>query len=386
MKIAVLKERRPGERRVAASPATVGKLAGLGGRVVVESGAGRGASIADKAFAAAGAEIASGPEAALAGADIVLKVQRPLIAGEDGIDELAPMKPGSLLVGILSALQHPGHAAAYAEAGIAAFSLDLLPRITRAQPMDVLSSQSNVAGYKAAVDAAAEFGRAFPMMMTAAGTIPPARVLVLGAGVAGLQALATTRRLGAIVTGYDVRPAVREQVESLGARFLDIGAAADAEDSGGYAREVGEDYRRRQEAALAEALPGQDVAICTALIPGRPAPVLITEEMVRAMKPGSVIVDLAVEQGGNCAASRPGRVVTRHGVRILGHLNMASRLAADASAMYARNLLSFLTPFFGGESGFSVDWDDEIVAACLVARGGAVAHPALAAPAGERAA
>ncbi len=376
MKIAVPKERRPHERRVAASPATVGKLVALGCKVVVETGAGRAASIPDRAFAEAGAAIAAGAAEALSDADIVLKVQRPLIAGEDEPDEVALMKEGAILVGILSALQHPDHVAAYAEAGLTSFSLELLPRITRAQPMDVLSSQSNIAGYKAAVDAAAELGRAFPMMMTAAGTIPPARVLVLGAGVAGLQAIATARRLGAIVTGYDVRAAAREQVESLGARFLDVGADADAETAGGYAKEMDADYRRRQEAALAEALPAQDVVICTALIPGRPAPLLITDDMVRGMKQGAVIVDLAVEQGGNSEPSRPGRTVTRHGVRVLGPANMPSRLAEDASAMYARNLLAFLTPFFG-EQGFAIDWEDEIAAACLITREGAAVHPML---------
>ena len=380
MKIAVPKERRPGERRVAASPDTVGKLIGLGAEVIVESGAGRGASISDEAFREAGAALAEGAEAALRAADIVLKVQRPIIAGEGGIDEVAMMKPGCAVVGILSALQHAGHAAAYAGAGLTAFALELLPRIARAQPMDVLTSQSNIAGYKAVIDGAHEFGRIFPMMMTAAGTIPPARVLVLGAGVAGLQAIATARRLGAIVTGYDVRPAVKEQVESLGARFLDVdpAATAEAETAGGYAREMGEDYRARQEAALRAVLPGQDMAICTALIPGRPAPVLITEAMVKSMRPGSVIVDLAVEQGGNCALSELGGVVSRHGVRILGHANVPSRLAEDASAMYARNVLNFLVPFFDRQTkAFAFDYDDEIVETCLIARDGAVVHPLL---------
>ena len=381
MKIAVPKERRPDECRVAASPDTVKKLIGLGFEVVVETGAGNGASIRDEAFADAGAEIAADEAAALGAGDIVLKVQRPLVAGENGIDEVAMMKPGCVVVGVFSALQHAGHAAVYAGAGLTTFSLELLPRITRAQAMDVLSSQSNIAGYKSVIDAAYEFGRAFPMMMTAAGTIAPARVLVLGAGVAGLQAIATAKRLGAIVTGYDVRPAVKEQVESLGAKFLEVDSSAtkDAETATGYAKEMDDAYRERQEAALREALAKQDIAICTALIPGRPAPVLITEEMVRSMRPGSVIVDLAVEQGGNCPLSEFGKVVTKHGVRILGHANVPSRLAQDASAMYARNLLSFLTAFVDNETkALAFDWDDEIVKACLVTRDGAVVHPALA--------
>ena len=381
MQIAVPKERRPDERRVAATPDTVKKLIALGFEVVVESGAGSAASISDEAFADAGATVAADAAAALGAADILLKVQRPLVAGEDGVDEVALMKPGCVVIGILQALQHGDHSQAYAGAGLTTFSLELLPRITRAQAMDVLSSQSNIAGYKAVIDGAYEFGRAFPMMMTAAGTIPPARVLVLGAGVAGLQAIATARRLGAIVTGYDVRPAVKEQVKSLGAKFLDVDASAmpDAESAQGYAKEMDETYRRCQEAALRDALAKHDIAICTALIPGRPAPVLITEEMVRSMRPGSVIVDLAVEQGGNCALSELGKVVSKHGVRILGHANVPSRLAQDASSMYARNLLSFLSAFVDPQTkAFAIDWDDDIVKACLITRDGAVVHPLLA--------
>ncbi len=380
MKIAVPKERRPDECRVAASQDTVRKLIGLGAEVAVEAGAGLRASIPDEAFTAAGAAVVEGEAAALESADIVLKVQRPMIAGEGDVDELALMKPGCVVVGILSALQHAGHAEAYAAAGLTAFALELLPRITRAQPMDVLSSQSNIAGYKAVIDGAHAFGRAFPMMMTAAGTIPPARVLVLGAGVAGLQAIATARRLGAIVTGYDVRPAVKEHVESLGAKFLDVdpATAGEAETAGGYAKEMSEDYKERQAAVLAAVLPSQDIAICTALIPGRPAPALITGEMVKSMRPGSVIVDLAVEQGGNCPLSELGAVVTKYGVRILGYANVPSRLAEDASAMYARNVLSFLTPFFDRETkAFAIDCEDEIVKACLIARDGVVVHPSL---------
>jgi NAD(P) transhydrogenase subunit alpha len=380
MKIAIPKERRDHECRVAASPDTVKKFIALGFEVVIENGAGDGASIPDGGYAEAGATIAGDEAAALADADIVLKVQRPLVAGEDGADELALMKKGAILIGVLGALQHKEQIEAYDKAGITAFAMELLPRISRAQSMDVLSSQSNIAGYKAVLDGAQEFGRAFPMMMTAAGTIPPARVIVLGAGVAGLQAIATARRLGAVVTGYDVRPAVKEQVESLGAKFLDVdpGATAEAETAGGYALEMGEDYKKKQEEALAEALKKQDIAICTALIQGRPAPVLITEGMVKSMRPGSVIVDLAVEQGGNCPLSELGKVVTKHGVNIVGHANVPSRLAVDASAMYAKNLLNFVTPLVDAETKvLSIDWEDEIVKGCLVVRDGETVHPQL---------
>ncbi len=379
MKIAIPKERREHECRVAASPDTIRKYIGLGFEVVVEAGAGEGASISDSDYAGAGATIADDEAAALSDADIVLKVQRPLVNGE-GVDEVGLMKKGAILIATLGAQQHRDQLKAYEKAGVTAFAMEMMPRITRAQSMDVLSSQSNIAGYKAVLDGAHEFGRAFPMMMTAAGTIPPARVIVLGAGVAGLQAIATARRLGAVVTGYDVRPAVKEQVESLGAKFLDVEADAteDAETSGGYAREMSDDYKKKQEAALREALKKQDIAICTALIPGRPAPVLIDEEAVKAMRPGSVIVDLAVEQGGNCPLSEYGKVVVRHGVTIVGHANVASRLAVDASAMYARNLLNFITPLVNPESkSLEIDWDDEIITGCLVVRDGAVVHPAI---------
>ena len=382
MKLSVPKERRRDERRVAASPDTVKKLVGLGFEVVVEAGAGARSGFPDAAYAEAGAAIAADAAETLAGGDVVLKVQRPLIGGEGEVDEVGLMKPGSVVIGALAGLQHQDHARAYAGAGLTTFSLELLPRITRAQSMDILSSQSNIAGYKAVLDGAGAFGRALPMMMTAAGTIPPARVLVLGAGVAGLQAIATARRLGAIVTGYDVRPAVKEQVESLGAKFLavDETAAADAETAGGYAREMGASYKEREAEVLGEALARNDIVICTALIPGRPAPELITAEMAGAMRPGSVIVDLAVEQGGNCALSEPGEVVVRDGLIVVGHANVPSRLAENASSMYARNLLNFLTPFVDtGNGALAIDWDDEIVAACLITRDGAVVHPTLVA-------
>ncbi|HUA50578.1 MAG TPA: Re/Si-specific NAD(P)(+) transhydrogenase subunit alpha [Candidatus Sulfotelmatobacter sp.] len=377
MKIAVLKERRPAEARVAASPDTVKKMVALGWQVTLEAGAGAGAAFTDQAYRDAGASVAADAAAALVGADVVLKVQRPLGAGEaGGPDEVALLKPGTVLIGLLAPFAGD-HLQRYAAAGLTSLSMELVPRITRAQSMDVLSSQANLAGYKAVLDAATEFGRAFPMMMTAAGTIAPARVLVLGAGVAGLQAIATARRLGAIVSAFDVRAAAKEQVESLGASFIEVDAAAarEAETAGGYAREMNEDYRRRQADKIHEALKKQDVAICTALIPGRPAPRLITEAMVRDMKPGSVIVDLAAEQGGNCELSEHGQVVTRHGVRIVAHANVPSRIAVDASSLYARNLLAFLTPLVDKETKqLKLDRTDEIVKATLLTIGGAVVH------------
>ena len=379
MKIGVARERRPNERRVAVSPDTVKKLVGLGAEVQVETGAGEGASFTDDAFAAAGARIVKDAGTALAEADVVLKVQRPLTEAGGGPDELAILKRGAVLIGMLAPYAARDQIAAYAERGIDAFAMELIPRITRAQAMDVLSSQSNLAGYKAVLDAAAEFGRAFPMMMTAAGTLAPARVLVMGAGVAGLQAIATARRLGAVVSATDVRPAAKEQVQSLGATFVAVedDEFREAETAGGYAKEMSDAYKQKQAALIAETVKKQDVIITTALIPGRPAPVLLTEEMVKSMKPGSVIVDLAVEQGGNCALSEPGEVVDKHGVRIVGHLNVPSRLAVDASALYARNLLAFLTPLIDKEAGaLKIDWEDEIVKGTALTRDGKVVHPA----------
>jgi NAD(P) transhydrogenase subunit alpha len=380
MKVAVIKEKRAHEHRVAASPDTVKRMVGIGLEVVAESGAGLGACFSDAAFAAGGASIVADPAAALRDADIVLKVQRPLIDSEAGIDELKSMKSGSVLIGLLQPLQNPGDVDAYARAGISAFAMELLPRITRAQAMDALSSQANLAGYKAVLDAAAEFGRAFPMMMTAAGTIKAARVLVMGAGVAGLQAIATARRLGAIVSATDVRAAAKEQVESLGATFIGIdeAAARAAETAEGYAREMGEDYQRRQREKITEVLRRTDIVICTALIPGRKAPVLLTEAMVAEMAAGSVIVDLAIEAGGNVEGSRPNEIVTTpNGVRIIGHVNMPSRIAGDASQLYARNLLSFLTLLIDKDNKLKIDTADEIIKATLLTENGAVVNPAL---------
>ncbi|NUB03359.1 Re/Si-specific NAD(P)(+) transhydrogenase subunit alpha [Azospirillum melinis] len=381
MKVAIPKERRAGELRVAASPETVKKLKGLGLDVVVESGAGLGSSITDAAYEAAGAAIAADQALALADADIVLKVQRPLIAGEGDVDELALIRKGALLFAILNPYNSRDHVKAYADAGVNAFAMEFMPRITRAQVMDVLSSQANLAGYKAVVDAASEYGRAFPMMMTAAGTVPPARAFIMGVGVAGLQAIATAKRLGAIVSATDVRPAVKEQVQSLGGSFVAVenDEFKQAETAGGYAKEMSDDYKRQQAALVAEHIKKQDLVITTALIPGRKAPILVTAEHVASMKPGSVIVDLAVEQGGNVEGAKLGEVVTTaNGVKIVGHANYASRIAESASLLYAKNLLALLTSLHGKDTGVAVNWDDEIVKAIALTRDGAVVHPAFA--------
>ncbi|HEX5055822.1 MAG TPA: Re/Si-specific NAD(P)(+) transhydrogenase subunit alpha [Gammaproteobacteria bacterium] len=379
MKIAIPKERRPHERRVAATPDTVKKFIASGFQVAVESGAGAGSRFTDEAYRAAGATLLPDPARLLGDADIVLKVQRPLLAGEDKLDELAPMKQGAILIGMLAPYGRPESVAAYAKAGITALTMEFVPRITRAQSMDVLSSQSNLAGYRAVLDAIYEYDRAMPMMMTAAGTVAPARVMVLGAGVAGLQAIATAKRLGAIVSATDVRPAAKEQVESLGGKFVMVESeeTKQAETAGGYAKEMSEDYKRKQAQLVADTLQKQDIAICTALIPGKKAPILITKEMALSMRPGSIIVDLAVEQGGNCELSKPGEIVEINGIRIIGHLNVPSRLSADASALYARNLLNFLTPMTDAKTKqFAMKWEDEIVAAVCLARDGQIVHPA----------
>jgi H+-translocating NAD(P) transhydrogenase subunit alpha len=383
MKVAIIKERRAYERRVAASPDSIKRMVEMGLEVAAETGAGSEASFTDDAFAAAGASIAADAAAALDGTDILLKVQRPLLGDEAGSDELRHLKRGAVLIGLLQPLRHPADIEAYANAGIAAFAIELLPRITRAQAMDALSSQANLAGYKAVLEAADEFGRAFPMMMTAAGTIKAARVLVMGAGVAGLQAIATARRLGAIVSASDVRAAAKEQVESLGATFISVDEAASrsAETAQGYAREMGEEYQRRQRETITAALKRTDIVICTALIPGRKAPILLTEAMVGELAPGSVVVDLAVESGGNVEGSRLGEIITTaNGVKIIGHANMASRIPVDASQLYARNLLNFLTPLIGKDGKLKIDTDDEIIKATLLTAEGAVVNPAVLPP------
>jgi H+-translocating NAD(P) transhydrogenase subunit alpha len=380
MKIGVVKERRQYERRVAASPDTVKRFAGQGHELLIEAGAGERSAFPDPLYVAAGARIADAA-AVLGQSDIVLKVQRPLGSGEGAIDEIGALKRGAVLVGLLQPFQQKEQVAAYAKNGVTAFAMELVPRITRAQTMDVLSSQANLAGYKAVLEAAAAFGRAFPMMMTAAGTIAPARALVMGAGVAGLQAIATARRLGAIVSATDVRLAAKEQVESLGATFLvvDLEAMKQMETAGGYAKEMGEDFARRQREHVAEALKKTDIVITTALIPGRRAPVLITKEMVAAMRPGSVIVDLAVEQGGNVEGAEFAKnVTTANGVLILGPANLPSDIAVDASQLYARNLLAFLALIVDKDKNLKIDTADEIVKATLLTRDGAVVHPQLA--------
>jgi H+-translocating NAD(P) transhydrogenase subunit alpha len=377
MKIAIPKERRPYEKRVAATPDTVKKYRALGYEVSVEAGAGAEAACPDEAYAAAGAQVVADATTVLRDADIVLKVQRPMNEGE-GRNEIGLLKPGSVLIAMLNPYAGHSDLPAYARGNITSMAMELMPRITRAQVMDVLSSQSNLAGYKAVLDAAEQFGRAFPMMMTAAGTVPPARVLVMGAGVAGLQAIATARRLGAIVSATDVRPVAKEQVESLGATFVMVESdeVKQAETAGGYAKEMSEDYKRRQAALIAETLKKQDVVICTALVPGRAAPRLISEEMLRSMKPGSVIVDLAVEQGGNCAGSEAGKVVESGGVKIVGYRNVPSRIAVDASSLYARNLLNFITMLSAKEGGqMKINWDDEIIRAVALTRDGQIVHP-----------
>ncbi|MEM6680645.1 MAG: Re/Si-specific NAD(P)(+) transhydrogenase subunit alpha [Pseudomonadota bacterium] len=372
MKIAVFKETQDAEKRVAATPDTIKKFKALGAELVVETGAGMAADIPDSAYEAEGATIGADRKSAADGADILLKVQPP------SAEELADYPKGSSLIASLNALTDKPGMEALAKAGINAFAMELMPRITRAQSMDILSSQSNLAGYKAVLDGCGEFGRALPMMMTAAGTIPAARVFVMGAGVAGLQAVATAKRLGAIVTATDVRAAAKEQVESLGGKFIFLDELAQDDSAGGYARELTDEQKKAQAELIANHVPKQDIVITTALIPGRQAPILVSEEMVASMKPGSVIVDLAVEQGGNVVGSKPGEVVDIGGVKIVGHRNVPSRLAADASALFAKNLLNFLTPFIDKESGtLNINWEDEVVTGTLVTKDGAIVHPRL---------
>ncbi len=381
MKLAIPKERRPSERRVAATPDTVKRLKALGLDIIVEAGAGAGASIPDQSFVEAGATLAPDYASTVGDADIVLKVGRPM-TGLEGINESAAIKRGAVLVAMLDPYRDKEQVAGYAERGISAFAMELVPRITRAQAMDVLSSQANLAGYKSVLDAAVEFGRAFPMMMTAAGTIAPAKVMVMGAGVAGLQAIATARRLGAVVSATVVRLAAKEQVESLGATFVMVidDEAKQAETAGGYAKEMSEGYKQKQAALIAETIKKQDIVICTAQIPGRAAPRLVSDAMIATMRPGSVIVDLAVESGGNCEGSEVGQVVDRHGVRIVGHANVPSRIAVDASQLYAKNLLSFVQLIVQKDGTLKIDRDDEIVKGSLLAIDGQIVHPNFAPP------
>lgn len=376
MKIAVPKERRPYERRVAITPDTVKKYKALGYDVAVESGAGSESACPDEYYVAAGATIVPDTAILLRDADIVLKVQRPMSESE-GRNEIGLLKHGAVLIGMLNPYGARGDLEVYAQNNITTMSMELVPRSPRAQAMDVLSSQSNLAGYKSVLDAAEQFGRAFPMMMTAAGTVPPARVMVMGAGVAGLQAIATAHRLGAIVSATDVRPAAREQVESLGATFVMVETeeTKQAETAGGYAKEMSEDYKRRQAALIAETIKKQDIVICTALIPGRAAPNLISEDMLKTMKPGSVVVDLAVEQGGNCALSEVGKIVEAYNVKIVGHRNMPSRIAVDASSLYARNLFNLVALISAKSDGkLAIDWNDDIVRAITLTHQGSVVN------------
>ena len=380
MKIAIAKERRPHERRVAATPDTIRRYLQWGFDVSVESGAGEAASISDDAYRDTGARVAASRAEVFANADIVLKVQRPLTR-DDGEDELSDIPEGACLIALHNPYGDRDGVDACARHNIVAFSMEMLPRISRAQSMDVLSSQSNLTGYKAVIDGAANYGKAMPMLMTAAGRINPARVFVMGAGVAGLQAIATARRLGAIVSATDVRAASKEEVESLGASFImveadegDIGQTA-----GGYARELSDDYKRRQTELIAEHIKDQDIVITTALIPGRPAPVLVNDDMIASMKAGAVIVDIAAEQGGNVTQTRPGEIsVTSNGVRILAAYNLPSRLATDASALYSRNLMNFIELLVNAEDKtLVIDWEDEIIAGTCLTRDGKVVHPAL---------
>lgn len=367
MRIAVLKERHSNETRVAANPEIVKKYNSLGFSVAVESGAGLGSQFLDDDYAKQGAVICQNLEETLKDANLVLHVRAP----ESGLHHYPK---GSLLVWFSGPIDRPESFHEFARHNLTTFGLEFIPRISRAQSMDALSSQSNLAGYKAVLDAASEFSRAFPMMMTAAGTIPPARVLVLGAGVAGLQAIATARRLGAIVSAFDVRPAAKEQVESLGAHFVEIeGESQNAETKGGYANEMTEDYKRRQAEKLADTIKTMDIVICTALIPGKKAPILVTEDMVKTMKPGSVIVDLAVERGGNCPLSEANKVVTKHNVKLVGHLNVPGRLASDASRLYARNMFHFVELLWNKETkSLNIDLGDPIVEATLMTKDGHV--------------
>jgi NAD(P) transhydrogenase subunit alpha len=377
MRIAILKETRDGETRVAASPETIKKLTAAGHQIVIESGAGDHASSPDRLFVEAGAEIAADAKATLKGADLVLKVRRPSAA------ELKLVPKGAGVVAFWSPHSDKALIEAAAKAGVVALSMEFTPRITRAQAMDALSSQANLAGYRAVIEGAALYGRGFPMMMTAAGTVAAAKCFVMGAGVAGLQAIATARRLGAIVTSTDVRPAAKEQVASLGAKFIAVEDEefTAAETAAGYAKPMSAEYQAKQAILVGEHIAKQDVVITTALIPGRPAPVLVTPEMVAAMKPGSVIIDLAVEQGGNCPLSKADElVVTENGVTIAGFANLPGRLAADSSALYAKNLLNLLPLLTDAETkAFAPHFDDDIIQGMLLTRDGAVVHPSLTA-------
>jgi NAD(P) transhydrogenase subunit alpha len=372
--IAVTAERHAGETRVAVTPDSIKKLKAAGFEVVVEKGAGLAAAIPDAEYEAAGARIAPDAQAALKDADLLFKVRCP------SAEERQWLKSGCLVAAMLNPYADKTSIEALAKAGATAFAMEFVPRISRAQAMDVLSSQANLAGYRAVIEAAQAYGRAMPMMMTAAGTVAAAKVFVMGVGVAGLQAIATARRLGAVVTATDVRPATKEQVESLGAKFTAVEDEEfkNAQTAGGYAKEMSAEYKAKQAQLITDHIKKQDIVITTALIPGRPAPRLVTAEQVASMRPGSVLVDLAVEQGGNVEGSKPDETVTTaNGVKILGLSNLAGRIAADASALYARNLVAFSALLLDKDKTLAPDWDDEILKAAQVTKGGDVTHPSL---------
>ncbi len=376
MKISIPKENREGETRIAASPEVVKKFTTMGFDVTVESGAGLNSGFTDKIFEDVGAKIAPNTKDALKDADIVFKIQR-LLTSKDKIDEISMCKKDVMVISHMSALSAKDDINEYAKASITTFAMDLMPRISRAQSMDVLSSQSNLSGYQAVIKGANNFNSAFPMMMTAAGTVAPAKVFIMGVGVAGLQAIATAKRMGAIVTAYDVRAATKEQVESLGGKFLivDEEAMKEAETSGGYAKEMTEDYKKKEQEVIKNHIKDQDIVITTALIPGRPAPKLVSKEMVNSMRTGSVIVDLAVETGGNCELAERNQVVDADGVKIVGYDNLPGELPKDASTLFAKNLLNFLSPHVNSETkSLELDWEDETVKNTLVTKDGAIVN------------
>ncbi len=374
MKVAISKERRPFENRVAATPETVKKMVGMGVEVLVEKGLGEGVSFSDDMYRVAGATITKDVVSTLKDADVILKIQRPFLPSEGKHNEVQYMKKGAVVCAHMNVLNVPEQIKLYKDQGITAIALEMIPRITRAQSMDILSSQSNLAGYRAVIDAAYEFDRGFPMMMTAAGTVPPAKVLILGAGVAGLQAIATARRMGAVVSAFDVRAAAKEQVESLGAKYIEVEAQESGDTASGYAREMSADYQKRQSAKVAEVLEKSDIVITTALIPGKPAPKLITSAMLSKMRAGSVIVDMAVENGGNCEQSIPGEITTVNGIKIIGHLNIPGRIARDASALFAKNILNFLGLMISDKQ-LHLDFEDEIIKNSVLTHEGKAIHP-----------
>jgi len=374
MKISIPKENRIGETRVAASPEVVKKFVSMGFDVTIQSDAGLESGFTDEIFKSVGASISSDTKSTLANADIIFKIQR-LLTSNDELDETSMCKKDAIVISHMSALSSKKDIEQYAKASITTFAMDLMPRISRAQSMDVLSSQSNLSGYQAVIKGANNFNSAFPMMMTAAGTVAPAKVFIMGVGVAGLQAIATAKRMGAIVTAYDVRAATKEQVESLGGKFLvvDEEAMKEAETSGGYAKEMTEEYKKKEQDVIKNHIKDQDIVITTALIPGRPAPKLVSAEMVNSMKTGSVIVDLAVETGGNCELAKRNEVVNANGVKIVGYDNLPGELPKDASTLFAKNLLNFLSPHVNAETkSLELDWEDETVKNTLVTKDGSI--------------